>query len=112
MIAELAGVAPPRIELNRAATFLAATAEEIRAAMAGRPALSTREQAAMVGRHYWYSHTKAAALGYSPNLAHDALIETISWLAASPHISREVRTCMHLATDIYRFRSAPSEIPH
>ena len=111
MIAELAGVAPPRIELNRAATFLAATAAEIHAAMAGRPALSTREQAAMVGRHYWYSHTKAAALGYSPSLAHDALIETVSWLAASPHITREVRTCMHLSTDIYRFRSAPSEIP-
>ena len=30
----------------------------------GRPPLSTREQAAMVGRYYWYSHTKAAALGY------------------------------------------------
>ena len=112
MIAELAGVAPPRVELNHAATFLAATAEEIRAAMAGRPALSTREQAAMVGRHYWYSHTKAAALGYSPSPARDALIETISWLAASPHITREVRTCMHLSTDIYRFRSTTTETPH
>jgi dihydroflavonol-4-reductase len=105
MIAELAGVAPPRVVLNHAAAFLAAAAEEIRAAMAGRSALSTREQAAMVGRYYWYSHTKAAALGYSPRPARDALIATISWLAASPHITREVRTCMHLSADIYRFRS-------
>jgi dihydroflavonol-4-reductase len=90
---------------------MAATAEEILAAMAGRSALSTREQAAMVGRHYWYSHAKAAALGYSPRPARDALIETVSWLAASPHITREVRTCMHLSTDIYRFRAAPTEIP-
>jgi dihydroflavonol-4-reductase len=111
MIAELAGVAPPRLELNHASAFLAATAEEIRAALAGLSALSTREQAAMVGRHYWYSHAKAAAMGYAPCSARDALIETISWLAASPHITREVRTCMHLAADIYRFRSITTETP-
>jgi dihydroflavonol-4-reductase len=109
VIAELAGIAPPRVELNHAGTFLAAAAEEIRAAMAGRTALSTREQAAMVGRHYWYCHAKAAALGYSPRPARDALIETISWLAASPHVTREVRTSMHLSSEIYRFRSAAME---
>jgi dihydroflavonol-4-reductase len=104
-IAELAGVPPPRIELNHASAFLAAAAEEIGAAISGRPALSTREQAAMIGRYYWYSHARAAALGYAPGTARDALIETISWLAASPHIPREVRACMRLADDIYRFRS-------
>jgi dihydroflavonol-4-reductase len=104
-IAELTGVAPPRLELNRTLTFLAATTEELRAAMGGRAPLSTREQAAMAGRHYWYSHAKAAALGYAPVAAHAALIETISWLAASPHISREVRAGMHLGADIYRFRA-------
>lgn len=105
-IAELAGVAPPRVALNRTLTFLAATADEIRATMAGRTALSTREQASMVGRHYWYSHAKAAALGYAPAPAHDALIEAISWIAASPHVTREVRAGMRLAADIYRFRAA------
>jgi dihydroflavonol-4-reductase len=112
MIAELAGVAPPRLELNHASAFLAATAEEIRAAVAGCPALSTREQAAMVGRHYWYSHAKAAALGYSPHPARDALIETISWLSASPMITREVRTGMHLSADIYRYRSVTTGTRH
>jgi dihydroflavonol-4-reductase len=112
MIADLAGVAPPRVELNHASAFLAATAEEIRAAMAGQPTLSTRDQAAMVGRHYWYSHAKAAALGYSASPARDALIATISWLAASPHITREVRTRMHLSAEIYRFRSAMTETAH
>jgi dihydroflavonol-4-reductase len=111
MIAELTGVAPPRVELNHASAFLAATAEEIRSTMAGCPALSTREQAAMVGRHYWYSHAKAAALGYSPHPARDALIETISWLAASPHITREVRAHMHLSADIYRFRATKTGTP-
>ena len=60
----------------------------------------------MVGRYYWYSHRKAAALGYSPDPARAALIETVSWLAASPHVSRAIRAGMHLATDIYRFRAA------
>ena len=31
----------------------------------------------MIGRYYWSCHTKAAALGYSPSPARDALIETI-----------------------------------
>lgn len=104
-IAELAGVAPPRVELNRTLSYLAATSEELWAALGGRSPLTTREQASMVGRYYWYSHAKAAALGYAPAPARHALIETMSWLAASPHISRETRTGMHLAPDIYRFRS-------
>lgn len=105
MIAELAGVAAPTMELGHASAFLAASAEEARAAITGRTALSTRAQASMIGRYYWYSHAKAAALGYAPVSARDALIETISWLAASPHIARETRAQMHLSRDIYRFRS-------
>jgi dihydroflavonol-4-reductase len=106
IIAELAGVALPNLQLNQTLSFLAATAEELRAAIGGRAPLSTREQAAMVGRYYWYSHRKAAALGYAPDPARAALIETVSWLAASPHVSRAIRAGMHLATDIYRFRAA------
>ena len=105
-IAELAGTAPPRVMLNHSLSFLAATADELRAAIHGRTALSTREQAQMVGRYYWYTHAKAASLGYAPAPAREALIETISWLAASPHIARETRINMHLSPDIYRFRAA------
>jgi dihydroflavonol-4-reductase len=106
IIAELTGVAPPRFELSQTLTFLAAAADELRATLNGRTALSTRDQASMVGRYYWYSHTKAAALGYAPASARDALIETISWLVASPHISREIRAGMRLAPEIYHYRSA------
>jgi dihydroflavonol-4-reductase len=105
-IAELAGVARPRLELNQTLAFLGAAAEELSAAMCGRAPHSTREQAAMVGHYYWYSHAKAAGFGYEPVPAREALIETISWLAASPYISREVRAGMHLADDIYRFRAS------
>ena len=60
-IAELAGVAPPHISLNHSQAYLAAATDELRAALAGRAALSTREQAGMIGRYYWYSHAKAAS---------------------------------------------------
>jgi dihydroflavonol-4-reductase len=105
MIAELAGVPPPRIELNHTTAYLAATGEEIRAALAGRTALSTREQACMLGRYYWYSHSKAAELGYTPKPARIAMVQALSWLAGSPHVSREIRTRMRLSPEIYRFRA-------
>jgi dihydroflavonol-4-reductase len=108
-IAELAGVPAPRLELNQALSFLAATAEELRASVRGRAPLSTREQASMVGRYYWYSHAKAAALGYAPASARTALVEALSWLAASPHISREIRAGMHLDVDVYRYRAAVAQ---
>src|SRR5579871_795717 len=101
-IAHLAGVPPPANQLTHSLAWFAATADEIRAALTHRTALSTREQAAMIGRYYWYSHAKAATLGYARAPARAALIETIAWLSASPHISRETRINMHLAPDIYR----------
>ena len=101
LIAELCGVQGPQFQLNHSLSYLGATAEEIRTWIGGGPALTTREQAAMVGRYYWYSHEKAAQLGYKPRPARRALAEAISWLAASPHMSREVRTTLRLHRDVY-----------
>lgn len=108
-IADLAGIAAPRMELNHTLAFLAATGEEIRAAIHGTSPMSTRQQASMVGRYYWYSHAKTATLGYAPTPARETLIETISWLAASPHVSRELRARLRLSDEIYHFRSAATE---
>jgi dihydroflavonol-4-reductase len=105
-IADLTGIRQPIFELNHTTAYLASTAEELRARLEGRAPLSTREQATMVGRYYWYSHLKAAQIGYAPCAAQDALIEAISWLVASPHVNRETRAGLHLAPDIHRFRAA------
>jgi dihydroflavonol-4-reductase len=107
MIAELAGVPPPRILLNHTAAYLAATGEEIRAALSGRAALASREQAIMLGRYYWYSHRKAAELSYAPSPVRDAMVQTLSWLASSSHISREIRARLRLSPEIYQFRAKP-----
>jgi dihydroflavonol-4-reductase len=104
MIAELAGVPAPLVYGKHTACYLAALSEEILARLGRRAPVTTREQAKMVGRYYWYSHAKAARLGYSPRPARRALAAAIAWLAASPHISREVRAGMLLSREVYEER--------
>ncbi len=104
LIGVLTGVGGPHGEIGARVAGLAAAAEEWRATLTGKPALSSREQASMLGRFYWYDHGRAAALGYAPRPAAQALIEAVSWLAASPHISREARATMRLADVVQRVR--------
>lgn len=105
-VADLAGVPPPAAEASAVSCYGLAVAEETRARLTGRPPLATRAQARMVGRYYWYSHARAAALGYSPRPARAALAEALAWLAASPHVSREHRARMRLAREVHAARSA------
>jgi len=104
IIADLAGVEPPRVRLNHTLTYLAATGEEIRARISRRAPLTTGDQAAMAGRYYWYDDAKARRLGYQPSNARDALAKAISWLAMSPHVSRELRATLRLHDDVYAAR--------
>lgn len=106
LIAELCGVPAPMMEINHTASYLAAAAEEARAWWRGSRPVTTREQAAMVGRHYWYSHAKAESIGYRPRPARAALAEAVSWLAASRHVSRALRADLRLHPDVYAARRA------
>lgn len=60
----------------------------------------------MVGRYYWYGHERAAAIGYRPRSATDALAEALAWLAAGPHVTRENRLRMRLARPVHAARLA------
>ncbi len=106
LIAELCGVERPAIEINHAAAYLAATYEELRARLQRRAPLTTRTQARMVGRYYWYSHARAAGLGYAPRPARTALAEACASLAAGPHVSREIRATMTLHPEVHAARSS------
>jgi dihydroflavonol-4-reductase len=108
MIAELCGVPGPRLRAGHAACYLGASAEEARASFRGRAPLTTREQARMVGRFYWYSHSRLARLGYAPRSARAALAAAVSWLAASPHVSRELRAGLRLSPEVWAARRAES----
>jgi dihydroflavonol-4-reductase len=103
-IADLCGVAGPYFETGHSGAYLAAAADELIGRVLHRPPLTTRAQARMVGRYYWYSHERAGALGYAPRPSRTALAEAIAWLAASPHVSRELRTTLRLSREVYRAR--------
>jgi dihydroflavonol-4-reductase len=106
LVADLAGVPPPRAQASAVTCYALAVAEETRARLTGRPPLATRAQARMVGRYYWYSHARAAALGYDPRPARQALAEAVAFLAASPHVSRESRVEMRLRREVHAARLA------
>jgi dihydroflavonol-4-reductase len=103
-IAELAGVPAPRAQASAVSCYAIAAAQEARAQLTGRAPAATRAEARMVGRYYWYSHARAAAVGYRPRPARTALAEALAWLAASPHVSRETRATMRLAREVHEAR--------
>jgi dihydroflavonol-4-reductase len=61
-IAELAGVPIPLVSANHTACYVAALTEELFAWLGQRIPSTSRTQAKMVGRYYWYSHAKSARL--------------------------------------------------
>jgi len=106
LVAELAGAPAPQATASAVACYGLAVAEEARARLTGKSPLATRAQARMVGRFYWYSHARAAALGYRARPARQALAEAIAWLAAGPHVSRETRAGLRLAREVHAARLA------
>ena len=106
IVAELCGIDGPLWQTNHVASYLAATWYELGARLSGRTPLTTRAQARMVGRYYWYDHARIGALGYRPRPARQALAEAIAWLAASPHVPRRMRATMRLSREVYAARKA------
>jgi len=100
-ISELCGVPGPNLRANHTTSYLAATALEIVAAFTGKPPPSTRAQAKMVGRYYWYRHNRAAKLGYAPRPAREALADTIGWLLSTSHISMTLRGTLKISPEVY-----------
>jgi dihydroflavonol-4-reductase len=91
LIADLAGVAGPRVELPSASAYFVSAAAELWSRFAETEPLSTRDEALTIGRYYWYSHDKAGAIGYSPAPARHAIAQGLAWLLCSPHLPRWVR---------------------
>jgi dihydroflavonol-4-reductase len=111
LIAELAGVARPSLKLDPAGAYAAAVAAEFHAKLTGKAPITTREQARMAGRYYWYSPAKAERLGFAPRPIRPVLAATIADLAAGPNVSRETRASMRLSPEVWAARSRALE-PH
>ncbi|MFF2921825.1 NAD-dependent epimerase/dehydratase family protein [Streptomyces celluloflavus] len=91
-VSELCGTHGPWATASHTAAYLAATWGEIRAVLTARPPSTTRAEARTMGRYYWYQHGKAAALGYTPRTARQALVEALGWLVTSPHLPDRIRS--------------------
>jgi dihydroflavonol-4-reductase len=103
-ISALAGCPGPHLQLNHTLAYIAASFDELRSSVMNQTPLTTRAQATMVGRYYWYSNQKARALGFAPKPAKRILLETFSWLVTTSHVSRETRATLKLSPDVFRFR--------
>lgn len=104
IISELCGLGGPLWQTNHTVSYLAASWLELVGRLTRTSPLTTRAQARMVGRYYWYDHARIGELGYQPVPARQALAEAIAWLAASPHISRKLRSSMRLSGEVYMAR--------
>lgn len=104
LISELCGTQGPLLTANHTLCYLAAFGEELRAQVSDRAPVTTRAQALMVGRYYWYSHDSAVRLGFVPMPARAALSIALSWLVASNHVSREARARLRLSDEVWAAR--------
>jgi farnesol dehydrogenase len=81
MVADVAGVAPPKLHIPYALAKVAAFAEEVKASMAKREPKLTREVVEVYKHHWVYSSDKAIAeLGYSITPLAEGLAETVKWV--------------------------------
>jgi dihydroflavonol-4-reductase len=101
IIAELCGCEAPKLTANHTSAYLAATAHELLALITRQAPLTTRTQAKMVGRYYWYSHARATELGYRPASGRAALAHGIAWLLSTTHIPIALRASLRPARDVY-----------
>lgn len=101
-ISELCGVEAPLWTCNYTAGYVASGFHELIRSISKKPILTSRGQAKMIGKYYWYTHKKAEQIGYSPISSHDALALAISWLSESEHITRRMRISMTLSDRVYQ----------
>ena len=108
LVADLAGLPGPYAEVPAPVAWVASAAAEGWAKLTGGSPLSTREEALTVGRYYWYSSARAAALGYASRPARDALAASLAWLVISENVPRFVKEGLRLAPEV---RAARPLIP-
>ena len=101
IISQICGLAGPLTTAGHTASFLAGAYHEAVSFFSGKRPIVNRVQAKMVGRYYWYDHSRIGALGYAPEPARIALASAISWLAQSEHISDALRNSMTLSKEAH-----------
>ena len=103
-IADLVGLPRPSFQAGRAYSSAVA---KVLAGLGWEDYFSpfvAQEQLMLIGKYFWYTHRKAAALGYTAAPARTAIAEAIGWLVMTPHVTPEVRRSLRLANEVHRLR--------
>jgi dihydroflavonol-4-reductase len=108
LVSALAGLPGPFAELSSGSAWAAAAASEGWARLTSTQPLSTRDEATTVGRHYWYSSTRAEELGYAARPARAALAAALAWLAVGRDLPRWAREGLRLSEEV---RAARDPVP-
>jgi dihydroflavonol-4-reductase len=103
-VSELAGTWGPGAMSTPTAAYLGAAGHELLAWITSATPAATRAEARTVGRYFWYRHDRAAALGYQPSAARQALAEAVAWLVTSPHLSAYVRAWLRPTPEVFANR--------
>ena len=104
-ISELCGLPGPYLTALHTSAYLLSAMHELWYHITKERPSSTREQAKMVGKYYWYSSQKLQQLGYRPVSSEAAMVQALSWLVTSDHISPSLRATIHLHDKIYEYRN-------
>jgi len=110
MISELCGLPGPYLTALRTSSYLLSAMHELWYYLTNEWPTSTREQAKMVGKYYWYSSQKLIELSWKPISSEAAMAQALSWLVTSDHISPSVRATIHLHDKIYKDRNSSVSI--
>jgi dihydroflavonol-4-reductase len=112
LVAQLTGLPGPYADAPAPLTWAVSAIAEKWADLVGVPPLSTREEALTVGRYYWYSSDKAAALGYQPGTARQAVASSLAWLAVGHELPRWARESLTFAPEVRAARDlTPRPLP-
>ncbi|HEX2705336.1 MAG TPA: NAD-dependent epimerase/dehydratase family protein [Candidatus Lustribacter sp.] len=95
-VSDLAGRPGPGIEVSPAVAYAVSAAAEAWARLTGDRPLSTTDEAATVGRWYWYSSARAEDLGYRARPAREAVAHSLAWLLVGEDLPRWARESLRV----------------
>lgn len=103
IVSELCGLPGPSFTGNATTAYLLACADLAVSAITGEQPSVSLDEVETVGRFYWYSHARAAALGYRPVPAREALADAVLGVVER-HLEPRLAGSLRLADEVRALR--------
>jgi dihydroflavonol-4-reductase len=114
LVSELTGLPGPYSQAPASIVSALAIAAAQWGRLTDRPPFVTEQEAATIGRFYWYCSDLARSLGYRPASARTAVAQSLASLLASEHLPGWVRGTLRVAPEVYEarpLRPRPLDLP-